>query len=195
MIRTQLKVIKADGSIEEYLHTKVMGTINNALGDVDLANIDVAEEFAEVVTFFLYNQYNRHAVTSSDIFSMIKVVLAATGYEDAAVALSEHHFNRKLKRSRIEVSTVNFQDLTDVELLIGAEESAVRSRWDKSRIVDDLVNGHGIDRQTARTIAAMVEEKVFNMGMTLVPSSLIKQLVLGDTATVLRAQQQMQVVR
>lgn len=194
MIQTQLKVIKADGSIEEYLHTKVMGTINNALGEVDLANIDIAEQFAEVVTFFLYNQYNRRTVTSGDIFSMIKVVLAATGYEDAAVALSEHHFVRKLKRSRIEVVPIDVQDLTDAELLTGAEESTGRRRWDKSRIVDDLVAGHCICRQTARTIAAMVEEKVFNVGMTLIPSSLIKQLVLGDTATVLRAQRQLQAV-
>lgn len=194
MIRTQLKVIKADGSIEEYLHTKVMGTINNALGEIDLANIDIAEEFAEVVTFFLYNQYNRRTVTSSDIFSMIKVVLSATGFEDAAVALSEHHFERKLNRSRIEVATIDVQDIADAELLAGAEESTIRSRWDKSRIVEDLVNGHSISRQTARTIAAMVEEKVFKMGMTLVPSSLIKQLVLGDTACVLRAQRQLQPV-
>ncbi len=27
----QLKVIKSDGSIEEYLHTKVIGTFGNAL--------------------------------------------------------------------------------------------------------------------------------------------------------------------
>lgn len=194
MIQTQLKVIKADGSIEEYLHTKVMGTINNALGDVDQANIDIAEQFAEVVTFFLYNQYNRRTVTSGDIFSMIKVVLAATGYEDAAVALSEHYFERKLKRSRIEVVPIDVQDLTDAELLSGAGETTGRSRWDKSRIVRDLVDGHCICRQTARMIAAMVEEKVFNVGMTLVPSSLIKQLVLGDTATVLRAQRQLQAV-
>ena len=194
MIQTQLKVIKADGGIEEYLHTKVMGSINNALGEVGQANIDVAEQFAEVVTFFLYNQYNRRTVTSGDIFSMIKVVLAATGYEDAAVALSEHHFKRRLKRSRIEVVPVDIQDLNDAELLTGTGESDGRSRWDKSRIVDDLMAGYGVNRQTARTIAAMVEEKVFNVGMTLVPSSLIKQLVLGDTATVLRAQQQLQVV-
>jgi transcriptional regulator NrdR family protein len=194
VIRTQLKVIKADGSIEEYLHTKVMGTVNNALGEVGLANIDIAEEFAEVVTFFLYNQYNRRTVTSGDIFSMIKVVLAATGYEDAAVALSEHYFERKLKRSRIEVIPVDVQELADIKVLAGAGESSGRSRWDKSRIVEDLINGHGISRQTARTIAAMVEEKVFNLGMTLVPSSLIKQLVLGDTATVLRAQRELQVI-
>jgi len=194
VIQTQLKVIKADGSIEEYLHTKVMGTINNALGEVDQANIDIAEQFAEVVTFFLYNQYNRRTVTSGDIFSMIKVVLAATGYEDAAVALSDHYFARKLKRSRIEVISIDVQDLTDAEFLTGAGEATDRSRWDKSRIVTDLIAGYGVCRQTARMIAAMVEEKVFNVGMMLVPSSLIKQLVLGDTAIVLRAQRQLQVV-
>jgi transcriptional regulator NrdR family protein len=194
VIRTQLKVIKADGSVEEYLHTKVMGTINNALGEVELANIDIAEEFAEVVTFFLYNQYNRRTVTSGDIFSMIKAVLAGTGYEDAAVALNEHHFERKLKRSRIEVVSIDVRDLADAGLLTGAGESTGRSRWDKTRIVEDLITGHGVCRQTARTIAAMVEEKVFNLGMTLIPSSLIKQLVLGDTVTVLRAQQQLQTV-
>ena len=194
MIQTQLKVIKADGSIEEYLHTKVMGSINNALGQIDQANIDVAEQFAEVVTFFLYNQYNRRTVTSGDIFSMIKVVLADTGYEDAAVSLSEHHFGRKLKRSRIEVVPIDVRDLTDAELLAGAGESTGRSRWNKSRIIGDLIAGHGICRQTARTIAAMVEEKVFNVGMTLIPSSLIRQFVLGDTAIVLRAQRQLQIV-
>jgi transcriptional regulator NrdR family protein len=194
VIQTQLKVIKADGSIEEYLHTKVMGTINNALGEVDLANIDIAEEFAEVVTFFLYNQYNRRTVTSGDIFSMIKVVLAATGYEDAAVALSEHHFGRKLKRSRIEVVSIDVQNLADIEFFSSTEESSGRSRWDKSRIVEDLIDGHGVSRQTARTIAAMVEEKIFNLGMTLVPSSLIKQLVLSDTAIVLQAQRELQVI-
>jgi len=194
VIQTQLKVIKADGTIEEYLHTKVMGSINNALGEIGQANIDIAEQFAEVVTFFLYNQYNRRTVTSGDVFSMIKVVLAATGYEDAAVALSEHHFRRKLKRSRIEVVPIDVQDLADAELLIGAGESVGRSRWDKSRIVEDLINGHGISRQTARTIAAMVEEKIFNVGITQVPSGLIKQLVLGDTATVLRAQRELQLV-
>jgi transcriptional regulator NrdR family protein len=191
VIQTQLKVIKADGSIEEYLHTKVMGTINNALGVIDQANIDIAEQFAEVVTFYLYNQHHRRTVTSGDIFSMIKAVLAATGYEDAAVALSEHHFERMLKRSRIEVVPIDVQDLTDAEFLAGAGEPAGRCRWDKSRIVGDMIAGHGVCRQTARTIAAMVEEKVFNVGMTLVPSSLIKQFVLGDTAAVLRAQRQL----
>ncbi|MHC4426177.1 MAG: ATP cone domain-containing protein [Planctomycetota bacterium] len=194
MVQAQLRVIKADGTVEEYLHTKVMGSINNALGQVDQANIDTAEHFAEVVTYYLYHQQNHRRATSGEILSIIKVVLAATGHEEAAAALSERHFERKLKRSRIEVVFADIQELTDAELLAGAGESVGRCRWDKSRIVRDLIANHDLCRQTARLIAAMVEEKVFNMGVTLVSSSLVKQLVLGDAVTVLRAQRQLQTV-
>ena len=192
MIRTQLKVIKADGSVEEYLHTKVMGAINNALGEVDQPNIEIAEHFAEVVTYYLYHQQDKRTVSSSEIHSVVKVVLAATGYEKAAVALSERHFKRKLRRSRIEVVSADVRELTDAEYLVGTGETCPRCRWDKSRIVTDLIATHKLCRQTARLIASMVEEKVFNMGITLVPSSLIRQLVLGDAATVLRAQRELQ---
>lgn len=193
-MQTQLRVIKADGTAEEYLHTKVMATINNALGRIGRADADMAEQFAEVVTYYLYHQQNTRSVTSSEVLSIIKVVLATTGYEKAAVALSEHHFERKLKRSRIEVVSVDIRELADAEFLIGAEETVCRSRWDKSIIVEDLIAEHDLDRQTARLIAGMVEERVFNMGITRVPSSLIRQLVLGDAAAVLHAQEQLQTV-
>ncbi len=190
----QLKVIKTDGSVEEYLHTKIIGTISTALSAIGRPDIYVAEELADAVTFYLYERQHRRTATSSEIFSIIKAVLAATMYEDAAVALSEHNFERKLKRSRIEVISIDIEELADAELLCKNEHLDSRSRWDKSRIVKDLVEKHDVSRQTARMIASMVEEKIFNMGLTLVPASLIKQLVLGDAAAVLRAQRQLQTV-
>ena len=193
-MKVQLKVIKADGGVEEYLHTKVIGAISNALSRIGWPDIYVAEEMAEVVTFYLYNKQNRRRVTSSEIFSIIKVVLTATKYEEAAVALSEHHFERKLKRSRIEVVSIDVEELADAELLCQTEQLDRRSRWEKSRIVRDLVAKHDVSQQTARMIASMVEEKIFSIGLTLVPASLVKQLVLGDAAAVLRAQRQLQTV-
>jgi transcriptional regulator NrdR family protein len=184
----QLKVVKADGAVEQYLHTKVMGTINNALGRIGQADTYIAEELAEVVTYYLYHRQDRHNVTSDEVFSVIKAVLAATGHEEAAIALSEHHFERKLKRSRVEVVGFDIQELTDAELFYNVQETDGRSRWDKARIVNDLVVENGFTRQTARMIASMVEEKILNMGITRVPVSLIKQLVLNDAAAVLRAQ-------
>lgn len=190
-MQAQLKVVKADGTVEHYLHTKVVGTMNNALGAVGDADIDLAEQFAEVVTYFLYHEQGRRRVNSSEIFSMIQVVLASTGYEAAATALSEYHYGRRLKRSRTEVIFVDIQNLEDAEFFVGTEETGVRCRWDKSRIAEDLITEQRLDRQTARMIAAMVEEKVFGMGMTRIPSGLIKQLVLGDTAAVFRVREQL----
>ena len=135
----QLKVIKADGSVEEYLHTKIIGTISNALADAGQGDICTAEQLAEVVTYFLYHKQKRRNVTASEIFSMIKAALTSTSYEDAAIALNEHHFRRKLKRSRTEVVSVDIQELTDAELLGKAEPLGEISRWNKSMIVDGLV--------------------------------------------------------
>ena len=191
-MQTQLKVLKADGRLEEYLHTKVIGAISNALGGADEADICVAEQLADVVTYYLYRREYRHAVTSSEILSVVQAVLSSTGYEEAAIGLNEHHFERKLRRSRIEVAPIDIQQLRDAEALAKSEELSNRCRWDKSRIVEDLVANYDVRRQTARLIASMVEEKVFGLGVTVVPASLIKQLVLGDTAAVLRAQEQLQ---
>lgn len=193
-MKIQLKVIKADGSVEEYLHTKVIGTISNALARTDQPDITVAEQLADVVTYYLYHRKGGHSITSSEIFSIIKAVLTATNYEDAAIALSEHSFERKLKRSRIEVVSMDVKELADAELLCKTEQSNGRCRWNKSRIVEDLAANQDLSRQAARAVASMVEEKIFNMGLTLVPVSLIKQLVLGDAATILRAQHQLQTI-
>jgi len=190
----QFKIIKADGSIEEYFHTKVIGTISNALADAGQGDICIAEQLAEVVTYFLYHKQKRRSVTASEIFSIIKAVLTSTSYEDAAIVLNEYHFQRKLKRSRTEVVSVDIQELADAELLDKAEQLSERSRWNKSRIANDLVTKYGVCRQTSRMIASMVEQKIFSMEITLVPASLINQLVLGDAAAVLRAQRQLQTV-
>jgi len=190
----QLKVVKTDGTVEAYLHTKVIGTISNALSRIGQADICIAEQLAEAVTYFLYHRPKPLAVTSNEILSIIEAVLTATGYEDAAVVLSEHHFERKLKRSRIGVVCVDVCELSDAEVICKVEKSDKRCRWDKSKIVDDLVTKYDLRRQTARTIASMVEEKIFNIGIMLVPASLIKQLVLRDAGAVLRAERQLQTV-
>ena len=190
----RVTVVKRDGTKEEYLYTKVVGAIVNALGATGQADIAVAEELAEAVTFFLHNTDGRRSVSSSEILSIIETVLAGTDYVQEAIALSEHHFERKLWRSRVEVVSGKSGGLVDAEGLYKDGKKQVRSRWDKTLIVEDLMGRRGLDRQTARTIASMVEEKVFNMGLTVVPAGIVEQLVLNDAEAILKAQQQLQTV-
>jgi ribonucleoside-triphosphate reductase (formate) len=174
----QLKVIKTDGGIEEYLHTKIIGTISNALADSGHESTFVAEQLAEAITFYLYNNNSGGAVGSSEIYSMIQAMLSTTGYDDAALVLNNYHYTRELMRHRIEV--VNADGCTS---------------WNKSQIVQDLVRREGLQRQTARTIASMVEEKVLRIGLNKVPTSLIRELVEIETQAILEAEQQLDGLR
>ncbi len=191
--KIRLKVIKADGSVEEYFHTKVLGSISNALGAAGEADIGAAAELAEAVTYYLYHEKQSRSVTAGEIFSVVKAVLTATGYEEAAFALSEHHYERRLSRSRVEVASVDVEQPADAALCGRLGGGGRRSRWDKSRIVDGLMR-QDVSRQTARMIAAMVEEKVFAMGLTVVTTELLKHVVLADSAAVLDAERQLQSV-
>ena len=191
----QLRVTKADGTTEEYIHTKVIGTINNAFSATGRPDMAMAEDLAEVVTYYLYKKQDQRQVSTSEILSMIKAVLASTGYEAAAVALGEHAVERRLKRARTEILAVDVLDFADVQRLNRAEQPPARTPWDKSRIVHDLTAESGVPLQTARAVASAVEERVFNMGMTVVPRSLIKQLVLGEAAAMLQAQQELQTIQ
>jgi len=190
----QLQVTKADGTTEAYIHTKLVGTINNAFSATGRPDIAMAEDLAEVVTYYLYKKRDQRRVSSSEILSMIKVVLTSTGYESAAVALGEHAIGRRMKRARTEVLAVDVLEFADLERLNRTKQPPERMPWDKGRIVQDLTAESGIALETARAVASAVEERVFNMGMTAIPRSLIKQLVLGEAAAMLHAQRQLQVV-
>jgi hypothetical protein len=177
----QLKVIKSDGSIEEYLHTKVIGTFNNALASINQSNVFAAEQFAEAITFYLYRKNENRTVNSDQIHLMVQAILDATGYQNAARALSEYHLNRRMKRKRIEV----------VDDVLDPERDWIDCMWNKSHIVTDLTH-KGIDRQTARAIGSAVEEKILNLGISRVRRSLIKELVAIDSEAMLEAQRQLQ---
>ncbi len=190
----QLRVVKADGATEAYLHTKVLGTINNALSAAGQPDMTLAEHLAQVVTFHLYQEASRRAISSGEILSIIKAVLSATGGEEAAAALTEHALERRLRRSRTEVIEVDVHEFADIGQLSYAQDRFARAPWNKTRIVRDLTTRFHLPRQVARTIASLAEERIFRMGMATIPRSLVKQIVLGETAAVLHAEQSLQAV-
>ena len=191
-MKRQLRVKKADGTTEAYLHTKVIGTINHALTAAEKSDIVFAEDLAEVVTFYLYNKPHRRTVNSHEIHAMIKVVLVATDQEDAALTLTKHTLERRLTRARTEVVALEMNDFSDAREFYEMKQPATCSPWNKAQIVCDLINRLDIPHQTARVVASTVEERVLRMGMTKVSLSLIKQLVWEAAAAMLQAERELQ---
>ena len=191
-MQTQLKVIKADGSSEEYMHTKVLAAVSNALASAGQPDTKTAEQLAEVITYTLYHKQKRRSISSGEIFSIVKATLASSGFENAAAALNDYHLRRQMMRSRIEVAAVDMKEMADAKKFSDICRKAEKSRWDKSRIVAYLTDKFRIERHTARAIASVVEQKVLNLELSVVPSSLVKQLVLSEAAAFFKASQQMQ---
>lgn len=177
----QIRVIKADGQAEPYLHTKVLGTFHHALGMAGDAPLFAAEQMAEAVTFYLYRHQATGAIAADEIHLMVESVLTATGFAHAAEALNRYRLMRRLKRRRIEV-------IGDA----GKEGERIPSEWSKSRLAESLVRTHQIDALTARAIAGAIEEKVIGMNVTRLRKSLLRQLIVGDLESFLEARRQLE---
>lgn len=191
MVKKQ-KVLKADSSIEPYIHTKVLATLCNCFSETGVADTELCEQLAEVITHYVYKQ-EENPVSAETILSIIKAVLTETGHQDAAETLCEHRNKRCINRHRLEILQTDLGHFEGIEELYTTKQ-AKKHRWSKSDIVRDLTESYHFDRQTARTIASMVEDKVFALGITQIPSSLLKQLVLNDAASVLTAEDKLQTV-
>ena len=191
----QLTVIKADGTQEEYLHTKVLACLVNAMTCSDELYLSIASELADTVTFYVYNQHDSNHISSGEIFSIILAVLSGTGYDFAAENLSNHNHKRNLLRARLEISKFdtkkyfssaknNFQNFSDFP----TDQPAC---WNKSKIVQDLQFEQKLDAATARIIASMVEEKILNSGLRNFTTDFIKFLVISQTQAIISAQQEL----
>jgi transcriptional regulator NrdR family protein len=187
----QLKVIKADGSQEQYLHTKVIAAFVNAFAAPQEIDTSIARHLAETVTFYLYNNYPSNKITSSEILSIIQAVLSSTGYDNAAANLAEHSRKRNLLRARIEITKYDMQEVCSSIKLRKTVAAPPAIRWNKSKIINDLIAEYNLDNTTARIIASMVEEKVLNSGFRCVSTAFIRFLVVLQTQAILSAQQQM----
>jgi hypothetical protein len=173
-------VTKSDGSIEVYLHTKVMCSIAAALGESGNCREGLTDYLAEAVTEYVLRRYSCATIGTDEIHAMIEVVLSETGYVEAALCLHNHRLTRGIKRSRIEVVYNHRSDRGGSGDNDAGFESYTVRPWNKSVIVQALGGESELPRGVARTVAGAVEEKVLLMGCRRVRSSLIRELVESE---------------
>jgi len=165
--------LKADGSTEPYLHTKVLGTLHRAMAAVDSDCLETAQMLSDAVTYFLYRHRETKTLTTDQIHQMILTVLDGAGFGAASETLNAHRLGRRLQRRRIEV--------LDSEYPV----------WNKGCIVRDVMEHCCLERSLARAIAGAVEEKVLRMGVLRIRRGTIHHLVIADMEDLLAAHDQL----
>ena len=165
----QIRITKADGSTEAYLHTKVLGSLHRAMVAVQSDCLETAQMLSDSVTYFLYRRFKGEILTTDQIHQMILTVLEGAGFTAGAEALRAHRLDRRLQRRRVSV--------------IDSERPA----WNKGLIVQDLIEHYRIEAALARAIAGLVEEKILRMGAAHIRKGLIRHLVMTDMEDLLEA--------
>jgi hypothetical protein len=183
-------VEKAEGGIEEYLHTKVLLCISNALCAAGEFETSIAERLAEAITSFVYGS-NLDRIASTQIFSMVRIVLSETGWEEASNVLAEHTHRRKLCRSRIEVVDAELLEMRDADAMM--EPGRRVRQWSKGLVARQVMDEFGLEQQLARAVAARVEERVLAMSMSRVWSGLVRQLIISEAAAIIRTEASLRV--
>lgn len=169
----QIWVTKFDGTVEPYLHTKVLGTLHRAITAVEEDCLETAEILSDAVTYYLYKNQPDGSLNTEQIHQMIVTILKGAGCDTAAHYLSDSRLQRRLQRRRIEV--------------LDSDEPV----WTKNRIVQDLITQYGMQRSLARAVAGSVEEKILRMGPTRIRKGMIRHMVLTDMEDMLEANRQL----
>jgi hypothetical protein len=172
-VSMQIQVLKANGSQEPYLHTKVLGTLHKAMALSDPESLEKAQSIADAITYYLYHHGGPHEISTEQIHQLILRALDSTGHEVTAELMDQHRLHRSLQRNRIEVIDGD---------MIG---------WNKVFIVSWLIDNYGIDHLMARAIAGTVEEQVMQLGLTRIRKSLVRHLTVTNAEQLLEADRQL----
>jgi len=173
-------VRKRDGRIVPFNKERIADAIFKAAQAVGGEDRFVAEELASAVADYLERHYESDMPGIEEIQDLVEKVLIETGHAKTAKAYILYRDRRAQSRRATTVRKAaegGPRSSTDMALLVdtGAKDALVA--WDKGRIVEALEKEAHIDLATARKIAGVVEEKVFQSGLARISTGLIRELV------------------
>ncbi len=178
-------VRKRDGRIVPFDKSKISEAIFKAAYSVGGQDRYLAEDLAEVVRLYLVREYKGDVPSVEDIQDVVERVLIKTGHAKTAKAYIL--YRQKRARARAIREGIVPEDLSerqqertestrDVQATVRRSDNNI-SRWDKNRVVAALVRETGISKNIAEIIVSEVEEEIITSKVSVLSSSLIRELV------------------
>ncbi len=121
-----------------------------------------------------------------DVQDLVEITLSEFGCSAIVAAYKRYRKQREIARRRIQVREDDHRnlDVTDASLLLVESVTDNVSRpWDRSRIIDQLLNETDISAEVAVSVAKAVENQVLSGEMTSLNSALIRELVNNELAS------------
>ncbi|HHT9118730.1 MAG TPA: anaerobic ribonucleoside-triphosphate reductase, partial [Candidatus Hypogeohydataceae bacterium YC38] len=172
-------VRKRDGRLVPFDTTKIADAIFKAVRAVGGDDRAMAEELAEMVTFYLEKQFDGKIPGIEDIQDQVEKILIETGHAKTAKAYILYRDKRSRLRETIKVrkKVKKGRDTTDLALLVDTDTRDETSPWNKGKIALALEKEAGLPLDEALAIASAVEKRIFDSGIHRISTTLIRELV------------------
>ena len=170
-------VIKRNGKVVPFDKSKIANAIFKAARAVGGENRKMAEALADEVVLFLYTIKGDKPPTVEEIQDAVEKILIENGNARTAKAFILYRKQREiLRKKKLLEKKPEEREATDYALFVRTSDDDFIS-WDRSKIVDALLNETNIDRDTAEKIARETEETILNSNVELLSSALIREIV------------------
>ncbi len=170
-------VIKRNGKTVPFDKSKIANAIFKAARAVGGENRKMAEALADEVVLFLYTIKGDKPPTVEEIQDAVEKILIENGNARTAKAFILYRKQREiLRKKKLLEKKPEEREATDYALFVRTSDDDFIS-WDRSKIVDALLNETNIDRDTAEKIARETEETILNSNVELLSSALIREIV------------------
>ncbi len=134
--------------------------------------------------FYVYpNENGKRTPKIEDVQDLAEIVLAEQGETLVVAAYKRYRKQREMARRNIRVrgGSSNSVDVTDASLLLVESSSqTVNLPWDRKRIVKQILDKTDLSVELAINVAKSVENRIINGDMSIISTSLIRELVNNE---------------
>ncbi len=189
--------LKRDGNIVDFDPVKIAKAIKKAgekarrelKGDIDIPDPDlIAWKVVEQLNnrfspYYIRENDGKRLPEIEDVQDLVEIVLAQSGYQEVMTTYKLYRKKRENIRKQLKIRTrldSGQTDSTDALLLVESTTQNVTHPWEKSRIVDALVNETSLSYEESRSIAKSVENRAFAWDDSTISTALVREMVNNE---------------
>lgn len=170
---------KREGQLVEFDKKKIIEAIFAAMLVAGEKNKTISEKVTDQVIVKLEKRFKDKIPHVEEVQDVVEEVLIREGMVKVAKAYILYRDKRSRIRESLKVrkKVENHKSTTDLSLLVSTPTSEDIFPWDRKKIVQALVKEAELSLNVSTKIAKAVEKKLFDLDLSEISTSLIRELV------------------
>lgn len=170
---------KREGQLVEFDKKKIIEAIFAAMLVAGEKNKTISEKVTDQVIVKLEKRFKDKVPHVEEVQDVVEEVLIREGMVKVAKAYILYRDKRSRIRESLKVrkKVENHKSTTDLSLLVSTPTSEDIFPWDRKKIVQALVKEAELSLNVSTKIAKAVEKKLFDLDLSEISTSLIRELV------------------